>query len=427
MGRLAAMRHRTYPKSALVSTPGRSDQHPIALVGPNPGSARHEHKNKHQMRILHVNERAGFYGGVEQILHDIASGLRALGHPQALLHTDPHPREDFLETFDESASGLLQTDELIHAFRPDALLIHRLADADAVERLAARAPAARMVHGHGLICPRGNKLFPISHRSCDRPVGIDCWTHLCVLQRRPPWLRLRAVAEHRRALRTHQGVRRFIVGSHWMRQALVGNGIEPERVRVLPPVPSSLATTSPQPPSDRPEILFVGPVIATKGVDLLLRALTKVSGPWHTTVIGTGDDIDACKALAKALDIAHCVTFTGWVHHEDLDDYYARAAVSVVPSRWPEPFGMVGIEAMARGRPVVGFAVGGIPDWLEHGVTGLLAPEADTDALGAHIQTLLQDKALAHRLGQQAAERVHERFQPDAFRSSLLQILAEAS
>jgi glycosyltransferase involved in cell wall biosynthesis len=228
-------------------------------------------------------------------------------------------------------------------------------------------------------------------------------------------------------LRAHQGVRRFIVGSQWMRRQLVSNGIEADRVRVLPPVPSSLATTSPQPSSDRPEILFVGPVIHTKGVDLLLRALTKVRGPWHTTIIGTGNALDACKALAKELDIAHCVTFTGWVHHEDLDDYYARAAVSIVPSRWPEPFGMVGIEAMARGRPVVGFAVGGIPDWLEHGVTGLLAPEADTDALGAHIQTLLQDNALAHRLGEQAAERVRERFQPDAFRGSLLQILAEAS
>ena len=60
-------------------------------------------------------------------------------------------------------------------------------------------------------------------------------------------------------------------------------------------------------------------------------------------------------------------------------------------------------------------------------VSGLLAPEADTDALGAHIQTLLQDKALTHRLGEQAAERVRKCFQPGVFRSGLLQILAEAS
>ncbi len=50
-------------------------------------------------------------------------------HPQALLHTDPHPRADFLQTFDDSASGLLQIDDLIAAFRPDVMLIHRLADA----------------------------------------------------------------------------------------------------------------------------------------------------------------------------------------------------------------------------------------------------------------------------------------------------------
>jgi glycosyltransferase involved in cell wall biosynthesis len=93
------------------------------------------------------------------------------------------------------------------------------------------------------------------------------------------------------------------------------------------------------------------------------------------------------------------VTFAGWVPHHALESYYARAAVCVVPSRWPEPFGMVGVEAMARGRPVVAFAVGGIPDWLDDGVTGILAPEADTAALGAAIATLLGDRGTGCRLG----------------------------
>jgi glycosyltransferase involved in cell wall biosynthesis len=72
---------------------------------------------------------------------------------------------------------------------------------------------------------------------------------------------------------------------------------------------------------------------------------------------------------------------------------------------------------------VVGFAVGGIPDWLEHEVTGLLVPEADTGALGAAIHRLLADPPLRARLGEAAARRVHERFQPQRYLEQLTRVL----
>jgi len=87
----------------------------------------------------------------------------------------------------------------------------------------------------------------------------------------------------------------------------------------------------------------------------------------------------------------------------------------------------VGIEAMARGRPVVGFAVGGIPDWLEHEVTGLLAPEADTRVLAQHLSRLLTRPELAGRLGAQAAAQVRERYRPDTCLDQLTAVLEEAA
>jgi glycosyltransferase involved in cell wall biosynthesis len=87
---------------------------------------------------------------------------------------------------------------------------------------------------------------------------------------------------------------------------------------------------------------------------------------------------------------------------------------------------MVGVEAMARGRPVIGFAVGGIPDWLDDGVTGILVPEADTDALGAAIASLLANPGWATALGQAGLARVRERFQPDQYLDRLEQVLGEA-
>jgi len=211
-----------------------------------------------------------------------------------------------------------------------------------------------------------------------------------------------------------------------MERELIVNGLDPGRVAIVPPIPAALAQARPIAPSGRHEVLYVGQVIRGKGVDLLLQALARVPGDWHATIVGTGNHLDACRALAETSGIAARVTFAGWVSHDALEPYYARAAVCVVPSRWPEPFGMVGVEAMARGRPVVGFAVGGIPDWLEDGVTGILAPEADTNALGGAITSLLTDPQRAAALGAAGLARVRERFQPDQYLDRLMHILGEA-
>jgi glycosyltransferase involved in cell wall biosynthesis len=217
-----------------------------------------------------------------------------------------------------------------------------------------------------------------------------------------------------------------MVGSRWMERELIINGLDPGQVAIVPPIPASLAQARPIPASGQSEILYVGQVIRGKGVDLLLRALKGVPGDWHATVVGTGNHLETCRTMAETLGIAARVSFAGWVPHDALAPYYGRAAVCVVPSRWPEPFGMVGVEAMARGRPVVGFAVGGIPDWLEDGVTGILAPEADTGALGGAIASLLADPKRAAALGKAGLERVRERYQPNQYLDRLMQILGEA-
>ena len=379
------------------------------------------------LRVLHLHERAGFYGGVEQILHDTARGLMARGWPQGLLHADPQPQADYLAAFAQAGTG----DDLIAAFAPDILFLHKVEDPARVADLARRYPTVRMVHDHDLVCLRRHKYFPLTGRICDRPAGSACYLNLCCVQRATPGsvlpIALKVLGQVKAAIRANREVRRLMVGSRWMERELVMNGLDPERVAIVPPIPAALADAQPVPPSREPEVLFVGQVIRGKGVDLLLKALVGVPGDWHATIVGTGNHLEACRALAGELKIAERVTFTGWVPHQDLESYYGRAAVCVVPSRWPEPFGMVGVEAMARGRPVVAFAVGGIPDWLADGVTGLLAPEADTGALGAAIASLLGDRERAAALGAAGLARVRAEFQPAHYLDRLMVILAEAA
>jgi glycosyltransferase involved in cell wall biosynthesis len=98
-----------------------------------------------------------------------------------------------------------------------------------------------------------------------------------------------------------------------------------------------------------------------------------------------------------------------------LDRAYERAQIVVVPSHWPEPFGLVGIEAMARGRPVVATATGGIPEWLADGETGILVEPGDAGALTRALAGLRGDPGRCARMGERGVAHVAEHFTAERY------------
>ena len=151
-------------------------------------------------------------------------------------------------------------------------------------------------------------------------------------------------------------------------------------------------------------------MIKGKGPDLLLQAAAKIESAFHLTMVGEGNWLPELQQIACRLGIEDRVTWTGWVTPEELDEHYREARVVAVPSRWPEPFGMVGLEAMQRAKPVVGFAVGGIPDWLADGVNGFLIDPPSVANLALKLETLLLDKQMAWEMGLQGLRKVGQDF-----------------
>ncbi len=377
------------------------------------------------MRLLHVHDHAFFQGGVEQILFDTARGLSDRGHPQALLHSGNSADREFTRPFQTSATEV----SIIDLFKPDAVLIHKVADPQRVAVVARSVPAAQMVHDHDLVCPRRHKYFPLTLSVCNKPAGVSCFLNLCCFQRAADDallpIRIKGTAQVKRQLQAVQNVRRFIVGSRYMKNELEINGIPGDRIEIIHPVPAALKEPTALPPSETPEVLFVGQVIRGKGVDLMLKALSCLNGEWRATIAGEGNHLDTCKVLAKQLGISARVSFTGWIQHDELDRYYRSASLLVVPSRWPEPFGMVGIEAMARGRPVVAYDTGGIPDWLDHETTGLLVPAADVSAMTSAIQRLLDNPSLASEMGRAGVCRTRRAFSHQAYLDHIKQAVGQ--
>ena len=163
-----------------------------------------------------------------------------------------------------------------------------------------------------------------------------------------------------------------------------------------------------------------------KGCDLLLRALSTLGErPWQALIAGDGDQLQPCIALATKLGIADRVEFSGRIPRAELPARWRDARMGVMPSLWPEPLGLAGIEFMLHGLPVVAFDVGGIRDWLDHGESGFLIPHGDVAALSAAIVRLLDDRAMASRMGALAAQRSTQRFNAIASHAQLRTILEE--
>ena len=158
---------------------------------------------------------------------------------------------------------------------------------------------------------------------------------------------------------------------------------------------------TPTPVPRTPRLLFVGRIVPEKGLAVLLRALQTVEV--ELEVCGDGWDMASAQLLAERLGVAHRATFSGWLDEAALQERYRTASVVVVPSIWPEPFGMVGIEAMAQGRPVVASDTGGIRDWHEGATMGELVPPGDRASLAAALRSLVADPDRCQELGASAA------------------------
>lgn len=155
-------------------------------------------------------------------------------------------------------------------------------------------------------------------------------------------------------------------------------------------------------------LLFVGRIEALKGLELLIHTTAQLDSQ-DLKVIVVGDDADGSgdltrlQHIAHELDVAHAVEFVGRIDQERLPWYYSAADVCVVPSYY-ESFGLVALESMACGTPVVAARVGGLPTIVRHGKTGYLKSWRCPEAFAGSLEMILYNDSLKHSMGHAARE-----------------------
>lgn len=196
----------------------------------------------------------------------------------------------------------------------------------------------------------------------------------------------------------------FVAISESSGRDLVERGIPGDKVRVshcgIEPSRTPIDTEKSRPPV----VAYVGRIEAYKHVDVMLRAMARLSDRFpeaRILVIGKGAMLESLRELAEQLGLGGRTRFTGFVSNEERDALLAGARVCVCPSE-KEGWGLTVIEANSSGTPVVASDAPGLRDSVRHGETGFLAPVGDVGAFAERIGELLDDDAMASRMSRAA-------------------------
>jgi glycosyltransferase involved in cell wall biosynthesis len=402
------------------------------------------------MRIALANWSNRLAGGVETYLGAIAPALGAAGHEVGLIHETDAPRSRDVIPLPAAAStwcvGQMGIEAALAAllrWKPDVLYLHALHREDLERRLVEAVPTLFFIHQYHGTCVSGTKTHSSPHvRHCTRCLGPACL--VLYYPRRcgglNPATMLSDYARQSHRLGTLRRCRLLLTHSEYMRAEYLRHGFADAVVRTAPFVvraraamPSHVLSSSPAgTPTSAIRIAFVSRLEPLKGGSILLRALPLVlertGRDVELTVVGDGTERDALQRTAVAMQARHpriSVRFTGWLSSADVDACYASADVLAIPSLWPEPFGMAGLEAGRLGVPTAAFAAGGIPEWLRHGVNGYVAPADPPTASGlAHAIVQCVVDRLEHNRLRAAAVTAASRHTVEAHLPALLDALS---
>lgn len=203
---------------------------------------------------------------------------------------------------------------------------------------------------------------------------------------------------------------RQIQERYGIRPEVIYNGIDPEVFRPLPSDRELWQRFGIQ-PGDK-VIVFAGRLIGLKGVGNLLRAMARLDKKcsWRLILIGEGEARPNLEKLVRELGIQARVIFCGYISNHELPRYYSIADLAVFPSLADETFGVAICEAMACGRAVISTRVGGIPELVMDGESGILVEPKNWEDLAHRISQVLMDDPQRSRLGGRALERVRQHF-----------------
>ena len=381
------------------------------------------------MRILFANKFFHLKGGAETVFFQEREFLLAQGHhiidfsmmddrnffsPYSsffVSNIDYHQNSGVVTKakqaikFIHSSEAVNKLEELICREKPELAhlhnIYHQLSPAIIPVLKKHGVKVVLTLHDYKLICPAYICLN--KGKVCEVCQGRNFWKasmHNCQDSRAKSLL-LTIEATWHKWRGSYDGVDVFLSSSRFMAD-LTARRISSEKIKVLR---NGIDVNKYHPAfNDDGYALYFGRLSREKGVETLLRAAACISRELKLKIVGTGP-------LKNELQDSYPeAEFLGYQSGEKLKNLVARAAFVVVPSEWYENCSMVVLEAMALGKPVIGSRIGGIPEQIDEGKTGLLFEMGNVEELVEKMQVLASDSTLRTAMGRAARERLEKEY-----------------
>lgn len=391
------------------------------------------------MRILHLNDHLAARGGIETYLLAIIPRLAADGVESVVVFGDGDASlvkqaECVPAVLSSKVSDRRQAYRLVEGcvrrYRPDVIHVHNVQNVGAIAACLDSVPSVFTAHDYRYLCPSSAFYFRRSQSVCSRTCGPACLVETLRGHCMSPYP-TRGWRQYSRVQWMRNNLNRFrmaIAPSQGAARRLRESGVDKTMTRVIPYFCPNEVLDGPRSLPEVSTLLYVGRFSENKGWHVFLKALGQLPPNIRGRMVGNL----SARSRAEIEDYASkcgCkdrLALFPWAGRDEIVRHYCEASVLVFPSLWDETLGIVGLEALACGVPVIASDVGGVREWLIQGKTGQLVTPGNAKEIACIARSLLSMPEGLLLMGRAGLELVSGKFSPARHLEELLGVYRSA-
>ena len=387
------------------------------------------------MKVLHVNEQLSQKGGVESYLRSLLPLMDGRGIDQYVAFGKGSPEgvknaeqlASVIETgFSNDQRGYQGMSNLLSKIRPHVVHIHNVRNLGVLKACWETGKAVATTHDYRLVCPASMYYYKRTKSPCTRSSGPGCFRTTVQKHCLTPRINHAAYFYHRTRWFKRKGKKRIhlIAPSQGAKNVLQAQGIAGENIAVIPYFCPVKPLIVPRPLPLRPTITFMGRLAPNKGYEYFLESLGQLPREVRGVMVGSFTDQTEEKVmqLATLAGVQDRLELHRWATREEVVRLFDETTVFVFPSLWHETLGIVGLEAMARGVPVVASDLGGVREWLKDGENGYLVQPKSSQQIANAVIKLISNKEKLISFGKAGLNRINKKFLASQHIEKLLKV-----
>jgi glycosyltransferase involved in cell wall biosynthesis len=392
------------------------------------------------LKILHINQYLASKGGVETYLLALLPLLKENGVDSFVAYAegDSNNWKDSFQIPEIAQTGFSnekrceeKIEQLLQELKPDLIHIHNVNNIGPHKAGFAYGKTIHTSHDFRTICPANSFYFRNTKEVCNKSKpDLGCFTTTITKKCLTPRPQYSFYYFHRAKWLVENSTQfaHTIAPSTNTFERLSKAGYPKEKISVVPYFCSLEPYEKPRPIPEKKLITFLGRVAPNKGLEYFIEALSMLPEDYSGLMVGGFEDKikSELTGLAKKLNCIDRVEFQPWASRDEVTQILNKTSVFVFPSLWPETLGIVGLEAMARGIPVVGSDIGGVREWLIDGQTGFLAKPKSAIEIKEGILKVTADNDTLIHYGEKALEHVKTKFSKSFHLKNLLEVYQKA-